>query len=49
MDPYVNGKTDFILDILKKGSVKNSDIELIENQNKTPKKTARCYGMICIR
>ena len=34
IDSYVDGKTDFILDILKKEGINSSDTKLIESQNK---------------
>ncbi len=34
IDAYVDGKTDFILNILKEMGIKNSDTQLIETQNK---------------
>ncbi|MBQ4821857.1 GrpB family protein [Aquimarina sp. MMG016] len=36
INSYIDGKTDFILDILKKEGIKNSETELIENENKKP-------------
>jgi len=38
IDSYIDGKTDFILGILKKEGIKSSDAELIESQNKMPNK-----------
>jgi len=34
IDAYIDGKTDFIVDILKKEGIKSIDINLIEDQNK---------------
>ncbi len=36
IDSYVDGKTDFIIDILKKEGINSSETELIENENKKP-------------
>ncbi|NMM50797.1 GrpB family protein [Marinigracilibium pacificum] len=33
MDAYIDGKTEFILDILKKEGMKSSEIDLIKSQN----------------
>ena len=37
MEAYVDGKTDFILAILKKEGMASADHKLIENQNKNLK------------